>query len=37
VLGVDVAGPLSPDGLYHVIAMSGAPLLYLGGQRLART
>ncbi len=33
-VGVDIAGPLSPDGLYHLIAIAGVPFLYLGGQRL---
>lgn len=33
-LNVDVLSPLENDGLYHVIAIVGAPFLYLGGQRL---
>lgn len=35
-LGIDPDGPLSPSGLYHVIAMVGVPFMYLGGQRLDR-
>lgn len=35
-LEIDPDGPLSPSGLYHVIAMVGVPFMYLGGQRLHR-
>jgi hypothetical protein len=35
-LEVDPDGPLSPSGVYHVIAMVGVPFMYLGGQRLDR-
>lgn len=37
VLGIDASATLDHDGLYHVIAMAGAPFLYLGGQRLRMT
>jgi hypothetical protein len=33
-LGVDVLDPLDHDGLYHVIAMAGVPLMYRGGRLL---
>jgi hypothetical protein len=35
-LSVDVFSPLDGDGLYHLIAMVAALLLYRGGQRLDR-
>jgi hypothetical protein len=34
VTGFDRLSPLDHDGLYHLIAMAGAPFLYWGGQRL---
>lgn len=37
VARVDTFAPLDHDGLYHVIAMAGAPFLYWGGQRLKVT
>ena len=37
VARVDTFYPLDHDGLYHVIAMAGAPFLYWGGQRLKVT
>ncbi len=36
-MGVDVFMPLDHNGLYHVISMIGALLLYLGGRQLRTT
>ena len=33
-IGVDVAGPLDENGLYHLISMAGVLFMYWGGQRL---
>jgi Family of unknown function (DUF6962) len=36
-LGIDAIPPVDHDGLYHLIAMCGVLLLFLGGRRLSTT